>query len=507
MQNSSTGGRKKIFIGIGVILVVGAVWFLYQSYSSGALQSPSKAISKISEPALHEGLAQSARITATEGGIVRAVDENGIVTVLKVPAGALAVDTEITLTPLKPSTTGLRSGVKVEPENIAFTKPVTLSFNWRLAESKAYKTRPYVLSYHSDTGEIGLAATQRALVVKNYMPGLITTGGWYGVSDDATLGTAAAKETLSQGDDRLTTLDAGLTNLTDLTAKETKLLKEEVALVLNQEEPELNELYLAIKLEESLSDSVSLISKAHAYELFDGYLQFRCNLPQTTYEDAMIAMQAAAAGGYTAVEETCRIRAEKLLLERARLVDREADRPLIDAVEVLQQMQALGLDDTGSAGAEIASRLSDDIIASLTLDDSTGRVREDTASTDPLLRHNSTVIMEMLGVGVTSMVGIESFDEAGLKKFGDTMGGNMDKMVQFGDGLCDLLDDPLFASARSQPEVVENCEKIKSGRVQKGVDQWRIEVDEYAEGIDAIQRGGEAEEGWDDFSEADRYLE
>lgn len=512
-------GHRGLIVGFIIVLLIACVGYIaYQYISNGTVNTPLQFAKTVSEPIQAEDLAQSALITKEQGGVIRTIDAVGNVAILKVPKGAVLKDTKITLTPFETSATGFNQGVHITPEDIVFEKPVVLSFNWYLSEKKIYTKRPFVAKYNPTSKSTELTPIQRALVVRNYLPSLVTQGGWYGVSDDGELEVAAAREVLTSSEDTLALLNAGLTlaehnKLSKSETDATRSLAEEVT---NQEEPDMNQLYLSVVFSEMQNDTALTIPRAYAYGLFDGYLQFRCNLEETTYEDAMIAMDTATKLGYTDVVETCKEKATKLLIKRANLVDTQKDRPLIDAVEVLQQMQMLGLTDTHSPGAAVAQRLNDDVQASLhrlapdmvDAPDS-GTAREKRASTDPLIKHNSTLVQEMIGVQALRFIGLESFDEAGWKRLGDTVHTQMSGLNMVADELCDLDNIwPLFNEVKKQfdrtGEYDKRCKTVESGQLQQVIDRWEVDVDEYAEGVDAVQKNKKPDSSWNDYSILER---
>lgn len=517
MQQIHRGRRGVIAILLAVVVLGVVVWSIQQGFLTNFLGEKISSALTIEAPVPATSKAKTTRITAAEGGIMRVVDEAGVVITLDIPKGALTNDTNITLTPTTPNNASLHYGVKIEPENTTFNSPVTLSFNWHLSnkfqETTPYTERPFVVRYLPETESTEIVAPHRAIAVRNFMPALVTNGGWYGVSDVASLMVNAAEQSLVTERDTLSMLEAGLVLSAESTLSKKSITKLEGVMdsVFTQKEPNLHELHSATLLEETLNKKVSFVPRAYAYGLFDGYLQFRCNYADTRYEDALIAMKIAMEQGYADVALTCKKRAEKLLIERAQKVDSEGNRPVIDAIEVVQQMQLLGLDDDGGVGERLTESLKNDITATIDArlaargqtqtEESEGRVRSGGPSSDPLFKGDSTLIAEMMGVAMSRVVGIETFDEAGLKKFGNTTHKQMSGLIELGNAACGLASDPLFAQLNSIPEFVKNCDTIESGKLQQGMDMWKEEVGEYAEGVDAVQDGETPDANWDDTIE------
>lgn len=523
IMKQKKGGRGLLIILVGLIILGAGGYFLYTSLITKTDFAPLSSFKKttVEAPVLETDLAQTTLITPEDGGVIRAIDSSGLVSILRVPKGAVNSDTEITLTPIKRGDGTLESGVAVEPSELTFKKPVTLSFNWYLSEDKKYENRPYVLNLDTERDAVVLSPLQRALVVKNFLPTLITNGGVYGISDDAELEIEAAQNALAESNTPLVHLNAGLVlrEHNKLSSKDAATIEKITVALKEQEEPDINELYVAVMLEENAKKTTSLVPRAHAYGLLDGYLQFRCNYEDTTYEDAIIAMTAAAHLRYTDVEETCKTRAIELLIERANLVDADKNRPLIDAVEVLQQMQMLGLTDENSPGAAVAERLHNDVQASLhrlnpDLSDApeSGTARDNTASTDPLLKHNSTIIQEMIGIQLSRFIGLESFDEAGLKNFAEKMHTNVSNLNTVVGAMCDIDEAmPYFREVGAQIGLIEEfdkrCGKIQSGEVQNVLDRWKLDTNEMAEGVDAVQKGQTPNSNAEDFSVLESMLD
>jgi len=181
-------------------------------------------------------------------------------------------------------------------------------------------------------------------------------------------------------------------------------------------------------------------------------------------------------------------------------------------------MQLWGRDDAGSRGAAVAKRLEQDIIATLEdystarqlsdIEVTDGRVRPNTPSSDPLIKGNSKLAEEMFGVSVMPLIGIDSFDEAGLKRFGARMEQQMDGLIMITDAMCDvsmLLGQEVLGYV--DPQVQKHCDKIKSGVASDAVDALGQDIDEMAEGVGATQAGETPNENWDDYTPSEEAVE
>ncbi len=518
--------KKGVWIIVGLIIIVllGTVGYLWKRGLFDAVVPDALQGTSVPEPQPKNELTQSARITPEEGGIIRAVDPLGVAFVLRVPPGAVKEDVEVRMTPFMPQVDGVNYGVSIEPATLIFEKSVTLGINWYLA-GKLGHDNPYTatpFSVRIEGSEVDFVPLDKAAVTKNYVPILITGGGLYGLSSDIKLARKAAQKTFSESEDRFTRLYAGLSLVRQdaLSRNDTAILEADIAAIQTEENPPIREVYTSVLLEEKLSAQAGMVPRAYAYGLLDGYLKFRCNLEESTYEDVLNAMVVAAHRGYADVEETCRQRVEELLLERAHEIDRDTNRPLVDAIEVLQQMQLLGLDD--GAGADVAKRLSDDVLASLekylesqgqtpSEENTEGRVRENSPSDDPLIKGNSTLMEEMIGVHVLPFIGIQAFDENSFKEFGARTHQQMNQFIGLGKELCNLIDEFKAMGISGVGNVgTKECQKVRSGKMEEGMDVWKEQVDEYAEGVGAVQEGDTPNSNWDDLSPLEsfqRFLE
>jgi len=513
---------KWIVIVLVAVVVLGAATYVWKQGWFNAMAPASMQATKVERPEIKSELAQSALITPEEGGVIRAVDPLGVAFVLRVPPQAVTEEVEITVTPFMPKGDGVNYGVSIEPANLVFEKTVTIGVNWYLAGKLGHKN-PYSatpFAVRIDGSKADFVPIDKVTVSTNYVPVLVTGGGEYGISDDVNLARKAAEKTFKESDDRFARMYAGLSLSRQgaLAKSDATILEADIAAVRTEENPPVREVYVSLLLENGLSKMSGFIPRAHAYGLLDGYLQFRCNLKESTYEDVLTAMIIAANAGYSDVEQVCKARAEELLLERANLIDRDPNRPLIDAVEVLQQMQLLGMDNDGHAGAEVAQRLSDDVVISIekylqtlgqdpTDEEMTGRVREHRPSDDKLIKGNSTLMQEMIGVHLLPVIGINAFDESSLKEFGARTRQQMDAFIGIGYASCDLID---ALGGGGDASIQKECQKIRSGMFEKGMDQWKTEVDEYAEGVGDIQKGETPNSNWNDLTPLEpfeRFLE
>jgi hypothetical protein len=235
-------------------------------------------------------------------------------------------------------------------------------------------------------------------------------------------------------------------------------------------------------------------------------------------------MKTAQQLSYDDVAQVCLERAHELLIERGKVVNGDKSRPLIDAVEVLQQMQLIGTDELPQA-KDVVKKLSDDISASFaayttgTEAGQEGDVRSRGASADPLLKHNSRLMEEMLGVTALRAIGVDSFDEKGLKEFGDRMLEQTEMFVVVGEAACDLMPvleemlgssvDEIYANMGGgvdAQKISKSCADVKSGKLNQALDMWETEVDELAEGVGDIQAGKDPNENWDDTSKLDAFM-
>lgn len=519
MQSKNT---TWIIVGLVVVVMFGGVAYAWQQGWLNTVAPASLQSVKVGEPEIKAELGQSVLITPEEGGVIRAVDALGVAFVLRVPPQAVTEEVEVTLTPFVPKADGVNYGVSIQPADLVFRKPVTLGVNWYLAgklgHNKPYSSTPF--SVRIEGSKVDFVPLDKVVVSKNYLPILISGGGDYGVSDDVKLARKAAEKTFADSDDRFARMYAGLSlSRQDALGKsDWAALEVDIAAVKVEENPPVREVYTALLLEDQASKMSGFIPRAHAYGLLDGYLQFRCNLKESTYEDVLNAMIIAAHSGLSEIEALCKARAEALLLERANLVDGDPSRPLIDAVEVLQQMQLLGMDNEGEAGAEVAQRLNDDVTASLESylvslgqtpsdEEMDGRVRAHRPSEDKLIKGNSTLMQEMFGLSLLPVIGINAFDKNSFKQFGETAHQQMNAFVDLTRGLCDMMDE---LGAGDDPNLRKECEKVKSDMMKDGLDQWKVEVNEYAEGIDDVQRGATPDSNWSDMSPLEpfeRFLE
>lgn len=507
--------RWVVIVLVALALVVGAAMAAHKFGWLGTVSSlvgmPS--VPEIAPPQPQTDLTQTATITPEKGGVLRAVDAYGVTTVLRIPPGAVTDPVEMTMTPFSRGATELQYGVEILP-NIVFEKPVSLSFNWFLAKTLAhdnpYKSIPSVVMY--DPEQVLLTPLDRAVIADNYLPAIITRAGMYGVTDVPEVVQPAASTVLAGEYSPLEQLNAALVlkRLGTLSRTERTLAQSVLDTVLQQSKPDVYDLYTALLLEKSLTVKTTFIQQAIAYGLFDGYLQYRCELKESTYEEVRNAMLAAAERGYGEVVKTCKREAEDRLLDRANLIDRSPNRPLIDAVEVLQQMQLMGLDDTGGRGVAVAKRLEADIIASLdsyaarrgqsTTEVTDGRVRANTASTDPLLKGNADLTKEMIGVAVLPLIGVDSFDEAGFKKFGKRMQEQIGGLNMMTAAMCDVVEQLGGEMGYGDVNITKECNKVRSGEVMDAVKVWREDVDEMAEGVGDIQEGKTPNSNWNDYT-------
>lgn len=505
------------------VVVIGAIAlhkFGWLDEVSSLVSGPS--VEDFAPPELQSDLQQTVTVTPEKGAVLRTVDAYGVASVLRIPPGAVANPIEITMTPFASGGVDFHYGIEIAP-NITFEKPVNLSFNWFLAKNLShpnrYKTLPYVVMY--DPLELLIVPLDKAVVADNFLPAIITRGGVYAVTDVPAAVKLAAKTSLSGEYSVLEQLQGALAlqSLGEINSAEKKIGKNVLETVLSKEEPDPRELYLALLLEKLWTGKeTAFIHKAIAYGLFDGYLQYRCELKESTYEEVRNAMLAAAERGYDDVVKTCKREAEDRLLKRANEVDKDPNRPLIDAVEVLQQMQLFGLDDAGGRGAAVAARLEADIIASLNsyarargqsdTEVTDGRVRKNTASTDPLLKGNADLTKEMFGVSVLPLIGIDSFDEAGLKQFGKTMQEQIGGLNMITEAMCDVTDIMTKEIlGYTDPYLEERCQMIRNGEVLEAADVLQQDVDEMAEGVGAIQSGNDPNSNWNDYTPSERAVE
>jgi len=510
-----------LIILIAIVILGGAVYMWQQGWFNKIAPASLQTV-KVEQPNIQSEFAQTALITPEEGGVIRAVDPLGVAFVLRIPPEAVSESVEVTVTPFMPKGDGVNYGVSIEPANLVFEKTVTLGVNWYLAgklgHSNPYSATPFAVRIEGSKADF--VPIDKATVSKNYVPVLVAGGGEYGISDDVQLARKAAEKTFKGSDNRFARMYAGLSLARQgaLSKSDWAVLEADIATVKTEEDPPVREVYVSLQLEDGLSKMSGFIPRAYAYGLLDGYLQFRCNLAESTYEDVLIAMIIAANSGLSDIEALCKARAEKLLLERANLIDRDPNRPLIDAVEVLQQMQLLGMDNDGHAGAAVAQRLSDDVVISVekylqslgqdpTDEEMTGRVREHRPSDDKLIKGNSTLMQEMIGVHLLPVVGINAFDESSFKEFGARTHQQMNAFVGLGREMCNLIDE---LGGGGIPGAGKECEKIRSNMMTDGLDQWKIEVDEYAKGVGDIQRGATPNGNWSDLSPLEpfeRFLE
>lgn len=519
--------NKKYWLIGGAIAVVVIGWT-----GLSMMQGGSSVAVDIHKPTPLFEFAQKVIVTPEEGALLRTADDAGVVMTLSIPPGAVSEVIELTVTPIIPNENGLQHGLVITPSEIVFSKPVTLSYNWYFANQLKGTTidaeSMVAMKFLRQDQTVRVVSLLHPMTTNTYLPVSIYETGWYGVSDNSTLQGVAAERTLKSGESTSAMLEAGLVlfKLNDIRSSEKKIVQSEIDTVFDQSEPDLHELALASKLNTLVGNKLSIVTKAYAYGSFDGYLQFRCNHPDTDYEDAMMAMDIALNMGYSSVVDTCLERAKEILLVEAQKVDNDPSRPTIDTLEVLIQMQLLGLDDGGGEGAKIAERLSDDLIATADAkyaalgqepDKSLkGRVRPD-GSKSPLEDGETTLIFEMLGVGMSNFMGIKAWDKSSLNEFADEMHENMSILLEISDEMCDtILYDPDYKAVLADLDfinesdlapVIEDCKKVQAGDLQRGLDQWEVEMGEYAEGVDSTQRGKKPQEGWDDFSEADAYFE
>jgi hypothetical protein len=88
-----------------------------------------------------DSTARQTKIIGADGGSIDAVDSHQIAIHLDVPAGALAADTSISLTPLLASavvaaTLAQNAGVELQPEGLHFAQPATLTFDFHASASR-----------------------------------------------------------------------------------------------------------------------------------------------------------------------------------------------------------------------------------------------------------------------------------------------------------------------------------------------------------------------------------
>lgn len=523
MQSAISPAPKKstsrlvLFIPVilGVLVVGGIVAHKFGWFDAVGSLRGGTSVADLVPPESQVDLAQTVKVTPEKGAVIRAVDAYGVASVLRIPPGAVADPIEITMTPFAPGGTDFHYGVEIAP-NVTFEKPVSLSFNWFLAKSLSHENRydklPYVVMY--DLEELTIVPIDKAVVADNYLPAVITRGGTYAVTDVPVAIKAAAKTVLGGEYSVLEQLQGALAleQLGGISKTEKVVAQQVLETVLAQEKPDPRELYTALQLEKLWdAKETSLINRAMAYGLLDGYLQYRCELKESTYEEVRNAMLAAAQRGYDEVVKTCKREAEDRLIARANTIDQNPNRPLIDAVEVLQQMQLFGLDDPGGRGATVAARLEADIIASLNsyatargetnTEVSNGRVRENTPSNDPLLKGNADLTKEMIGVSVLPLIGVDSFDEAGFKKFGERVQEQIGGLNMITEAMCDvseLLGREVLGYV--DPYLAERCQMVRSGEVLDAADVLKQDIDEMAEGVDAIQRGQDPNSNWNDYA-------
>ncbi len=516
-----------IILLLAVVVLGGGYWLV----SSQLITAPSFVTSllpgsdRIAAPSLDSERAATATISATEGGKIRVLDDAGVVMTITIPKDSLAADTEITVTPFHYSTTSpMTHGVTISPADLVLRTPATLSFDWNMITDLAGKKstiskRPDVVLYDETTGMVTLAAISPATLAPNYVPVTITNAGSYGVSVDTETITNAALATLEAEKQTLSQLAASIT-LANQDAHTSKTTAQAAALrdqVLEQAEPSLYELELAVILDEKLKQPISLINRAVAYGLTDGYLQLRCNQDFTTYEEALIGATVAQRLGYDEVFETCRARAEKILMAMAEEVVADKTRPIIDVIEIKTQMELLGLDDSGR-GKVLAESMTNDIVATQEAlnrqaggdkgDDQGGTARNLGRSRPPLTGNDTNLPAELFAIQFLPLLGINAYDEESWKQFGDNGSNMMNNMVMAGREMCPALRQLAAEMGMPlPPEFEENCGKIESDKMLEGIEVWEREVDEYAEGVTDVQNNQTPDSSMTEMSELEAFNE
>lgn len=135
------------------------------SAQKGTKNIPYSTLFAVLEPKPVSARTVSKRITAKDGGTVKTTDAKGTIATLSIPAGALAEDVTISISPLQEipvtNVSGVISnGVIIEPEGLHFLKNAQLTFEFKPMKSVSFVTTSVRLASNQDPAEILQNLTQ-----------------------------------------------------------------------------------------------------------------------------------------------------------------------------------------------------------------------------------------------------------------------------------------------------------------------------------------------------------
>lgn len=468
-------------------------------------------------PAVDARLGQTVMVSPWQDQTVRMVDGNGVMMAIEIPAGAVSESTEISLVALESNVdSGVpSSGVMITPVDIEFQKPVVVSFNYRFTTDIVDVASRRAQVYRIEDRNLRPVLVMQAIQTETALSAIVNQGGVYVWDLSGSGGSYWASKAMDSSDLRDTeVLAAAMTYVNRDKKWESKYdskVEKVVEEILSEDEPSLHMLYAAILIDE-YREKLSWIPTAFASGNFDDYLLFRCNVEGSSYADLVAAMVISAHMGNDSLSEICRVKAEEKITSEAEALLNNPNSTIGELVEVAQQMDLIGAGDTeqGSVLRDVINEEVDKAIEKAVeeANKEAGNEYEDDPDNDnardfgeAVDRDMSTTLLpELLGVGLAKFVGIESWDEQGFKNFAIKMEKQLGGLTQFGAGMCELFKEPDFGGG-IPPELQEECEYLQSGDAQEDVGTWKSDVDEFAEGIGDIQQGNEPNSNWNEQQE------
>lgn len=478
------------------------------------------------QPKLDLRLATTLEVDPQKGATIRVVDSKSVLISLEIPPNALKQKEKITLIPFEATSSATPTqGVMISPENLNFLQPVSLTFSFNLSEiendapekgnlenPRSYgKSQVLRLSVADKTLTQVLVA--RFAEAKYVLPARILRGGAYVFSLDGKFQKEFARQTLASDKSSASSkIEAAISLLAlgvKLTSQEVEVAKVAVSKILELENPALIELNAAAILDKKLKEFKSyLINTVFAQSSFRGYIDFRCKHPSSSYQDIIRAAAAASTFGFKDLYQSCiELARNKLRAQKDEILKNTNN--VGELVQLLNDFQLLALEEPPKFGTdpyvvqvqEKINQVLNEKMAKLTDPDYGRTPTEERKQVRDLGKVRKYGIdPTVTGMIIGEALGLKTFDEAGIKSFGDAW---IPGLLQAESELVRACHE---IGGDAGPKFQEYCARfVVNGELRGDILKVQQDLHKAGQDVGNIQQGKDAEKSAQELEELDKY--